>query len=57
MNHAERQRRDEDSTRTFERWSQLGQDHIAPGIGKHKLTSLKPAHLEAFYRELLTSGR
>ena len=45
------------ATRTFERWSQLVRTHIAPGIGKHKLTSLKPAHLEAFYRELLTSGR
>jgi integrase len=42
--------------RTYERYEQLVRDHINPALGRMKLKSLTPAHLQGLYREKLDSG-
>ena len=42
--------------RTYERYEQLIRDHISPPLGRRKLKSLTPAHLQGLYREKLNFG-
>ncbi len=48
--------RDSVRQRTYERYEQLTRDHINPALGRMKLKSLTPAHLQGLYREKLDSG-
>ena len=41
---------------TFENYEQLVRVHIVPALGRIKLKTLSPAHLQGFYRERLDSG-
>lgn len=34
---------------TFENYERLVRNHIAPGLGRVKLTKLSPAHVQGFY--------
>ena len=43
--------------RTYERYQQLVDTHLAPTIGSHKLVKLTPLHLQNLYSDLLKSGR
>ena len=41
---------------TFGSYSALVRNHISPALGRNKLKSLTPAHLQGFYRSKLDSG-
>ncbi len=41
-------------TKTALRYGELVNLHLVPGLGRHKLSALKPDHLDAFYAERLT---
>ncbi|HZB84117.1 MAG TPA: site-specific integrase [Rubrobacteraceae bacterium] len=41
---------------TFENYERLVRNHIAPGLGRVKLTKLSPAHVQGFYQESLDAG-
>jgi integrase len=43
--------------RTYVRYEQLVNDHLAPGLGNHKLTKLTPLHVQSFYASMLKEGR
>jgi integrase len=42
--------------RTAEGYENMIRKHIIPGLGKHKLTDLKPEHLQLYYSDRLKSG-
>ncbi len=42
--------------RTAEGYDSMIRNHIIPGLGKHKLTDLKPEHLQVYYSERLKQG-
>ena len=41
---------------TYEVYGHMIRPHIVPGLGRLKLKNLTPAHVRAFYRDLLNSG-
>jgi len=43
--------------RTYVRYEQLVREHLAPGVGNHKLTKLTPLHVQSLYAKLLKEGR
>ena len=45
------------SNKTRERYKDMVDAHIAPAIGRHKLSQLRPIHVQAFYTDALVSGR
>ncbi len=42
--------------RTLESYESMIRNHIAPGIGRHRLDKLQPEHLERFYTDLISNG-
>ena len=43
--------------RTHERYESIVRQHLIPGLGRHKLTKLRPLHIQAYYAEALDHGR
>lgn len=45
------------SPKTYERYSQIVENSIAPKLGGHRLADLRPLHIQAMYSEALREGR
>ena len=43
--------------KTYERYAEIVETHLNPGLGHHKLLKLKPLHIQDFYTQSLTAGR
>jgi integrase len=41
--------------RTHKRYGKIVNNHLIPGLGRHKLSALKPDHVQAFYADRLTA--
>ena len=45
------------SGKTYERYSELLNQHLVPRLGAHRLQKLTPLHIQGAYAEMLASGR
>lgn len=45
------------SAKTLERYRSIIDRHIGPALGTHRLSKLKPLHIQGFYSRALTAGR
>lgn len=45
------------SAKTFERYTDIVKNDVAPALGRHQLAKLQPLHIQAFYSKALQSGR
>jgi integrase len=43
--------------KTFDGYYEIATLHLVPALGRHRLSELKPAHIQAYYTRALTSGR
>lgn len=43
--------------KTCQEYRKFVHNHIAPGLGRHKLADLRPLHIQAFYSRMLKEGR
>jgi integrase len=43
--------------RTYENYRQYAEYYIQPGIGRIRVSDIRPSHLQGFYSQLLRSGR
>jgi integrase len=43
--------------KTFERYDEIVRLHLAPAFGRHKLSALKPLHIQDYYAAALQNGR
>jgi integrase len=43
--------------KTFERYTEIINKSISPAIGHHRLSALKPEHIQDYYAELMERGR
>lgn len=45
------------ATRTHQRYQEIIEKHLNPALGNHKLTALRPLHIQSYYTKAMDSGR
>ncbi|MFN3650035.1 MAG: tyrosine-type recombinase/integrase [Armatimonadota bacterium] len=45
------------NAKTWQRYEDIVERHLIPGLGAHKLSQLQPQHIQRYYREALEAGR